>query len=690
MWRYDKELIMSTTQQEILDAVNNLSKSPWYGYNHDYTSILGGVTRNASGHVVGARVAQVFWRLEIPDNAEVVDSQGSGLELQLADKTTLEWEQQFIEIGLNSSTSTTTVWPNAGKSFGEVSGEAIFFDAFYMAGGYIIMFLYTIVMLGNMNLVHVRLYLTLTGLLSIAMGMVISMGISSLLGFPYTPMHAVLPFICLGIGIDDMFVIVTSYYNILKTGENLSIGERIGQTMRHAGVSVTVTSFTDVFAFGVGAITKMPGLQSFCVCTAIALGCIYVLQVSWFVAWLVLDEKRIINNRNGLVPCITHRQSSQESCCTRLDVSGTFIKFYSKLLSSRLFQVAIVLLTLTFTSVGIGGSYLIRQKFEPELLLPAESYLRQWKSLHDSWYPENGWSAEIYTGHLNHTHLLALDRLVTSLEEVVEEKQYLRGVYPWWNSFKDYTETKTNLSSWTEMTDEPGLFPRLLSDWLFDSSGSGHKPEFRFSGNLSCDSPAPRIEATKIKFAYLLFDGPEEHVPAKRKVEQVIKDSGLEGSFSFVKVYAAWETDEIIGQELWRNIGLALAAIFSVIVILLANFRISLMVFLTVVLTLVDIVGFLHFWDITIDIISCVNIVLAVGLCVDYSVHIGHAFLVSRGSSGQRTASALATIGSAVFNGGLTTFLALVLLGLSTSHVFISFFKVYLSIDKYFQSVSHH
>ena len=33
---------------------------------------------------------QVFWRLQIPDNAEVVDSQGSGLELQLADKTTLE------------------------------------------------------------------------------------------------------------------------------------------------------------------------------------------------------------------------------------------------------------------------------------------------------------------------------------------------------------------------------------------------------------------------------------------------------------------------------------------------------------------------------------------------------------------------------------------------------------------------
>ena len=39
-------------------------------------------------------------------------------------------------------------------------------------------------------------------------------------------------------------------------------------------------------------------------------------------------------------------------------------------------QAVVLLATLTFTSLGVGGSYLIRQKFEPELLLPAESYLR--------------------------------------------------------------------------------------------------------------------------------------------------------------------------------------------------------------------------------------------------------------------------------------------------------------------------
>ena len=68
--------------------------------------------------------------------------------------------------------------------------------------------------------------------------------------------------------------------------------------MRHAGISVTVTSITDVMAFGLGAFTVlsenyviknnvfylppqiMPGLQAFCVSAAICIALIFLLQVS--------------------------------------------------------------------------------------------------------------------------------------------------------------------------------------------------------------------------------------------------------------------------------------------------------------------------------------------------------------------------------------------------------------------------
>ena len=45
-----------------------------------------------------------------------------------------------------------------------------------------------------------------------------------------------------------------------------------------------------------------------------------------------------------------------------------------------------------------------------------------------------------------------------------------------------------------------------------------------------------------------------------------------------------------------------------------------------------QVAGFMHFWDLTIDVISCNTLVISIGLCVDFSAHIAHGFLSCRGS----------------------------------------------------------
>ena len=85
----------------------------------------------------------------------------------------------------------------------------------------------------------------------------------------------------------------------------------------------------------------------------------------------------------------------------------------------------------------------------------------------------------------------------------------------------------------------------------------------------------------------------------------------------------------------------------------------------------------MHFWNLTIDVISCVNLVIAVGLCIDYAAHIAHTFMVTEGANGDEKAIlALANIGPAVMNGGFSTFLAFITTSTSESHVFMTFFKV--------------
>lgn len=90
-------------------------------------------------------------------------STGSGVELELADATTLKWEEYFIDSVLNMTTENVIILPNAGRSYGDISTGAISNDLRFLAGGYLLMFCYTVFMLGKINLVELRLMLSVAG-----------------------------------------------------------------------------------------------------------------------------------------------------------------------------------------------------------------------------------------------------------------------------------------------------------------------------------------------------------------------------------------------------------------------------------------------------------------------------------------------------------------------------------------------
>lgn len=64
-----------------------------------------------------------------------------------------------------------------------------------------------------------------------------------------------------------------------------------------------------------------------------------------------------------------------------------------------------------------------------------------------------------------------------------------------------------------------------------------------------------------------------------------------------------------------------------VLLLFTGNWTITLLVLLCVGLVDLFLFGLLTFWSVTLNSVTIVNVVIAIGLAVDYSAHIGHAYL---------------------------------------------------------------
>ena len=93
------------------------------------------------------------------------------------------------------------------------------------------------------------------------------------------------------------------------------------------------------------------------------------------------------------------------------------------------------------------------------------------------------------------------------------------------------------------------------------------------------------------------------------------------------------------------------------------------------------IIGFMQLWGITLDTSAAVLLSVALGLAVDYSAHIAHSFVSTAGDNRDvRIKRTIVEMGPAVWNGGISTFLAFSILMFSKSFVFKVFFKIFFLV----------
>ena len=106
--------------------------------------------------------------------------------------------------------------------------------------------------------------LGLLGVISAVLATIAALGTMMYCGMPFIGINLAAPFLMLGIGIDDTFVMLGAWR---RTSLHAPVPERMRETFKDAAVSITITSVTDMLSFFVGVITPFPCVKIFCVYT---------------------------------------------------------------------------------------------------------------------------------------------------------------------------------------------------------------------------------------------------------------------------------------------------------------------------------------------------------------------------------------------------------------------------------------
>lgn len=224
-----------------------------------------------------------------------------------------------------------------------------------------------------------------------------------------------------------------------------------------------------------------------------------------------------------------------------------------------------------------------------------------------------------------------------------------------------------------------------------------------YSSEIAVDPQTGAIVASKFRSMHVPLrsqdDFIDSYAAARRIATSIHESTGIDvyPYSNFYIFFAQYKT--IIGDTL-ALVGMALALIFVVAVVLLGSLRTAFALILTVAMGITDIAGIMSLWGISLNAVSLVNLVICVGICVEFCAHIVRAFtFVQKSQLSQqqlppsnpntqsrsrqaRAFNALVGVGGSVFGGiALTKLIGVSVLAFTRSQIFnVYYFRMWLAL----------
>lgn len=614
------------------------------------------------------------------------------------------------------------------------------------------------------SFVLTRFLLGLSGIIIILLSVAASAGICSFIGIKSTLIIAeVIPFLVLAIGVDNIFLIVHELHVIGERFPEAGVESRISLALEKIGPSCFISAILQVLMFLVASSVQMPAVKNFAFYSAGAVAINFILQMTTFISLLSLDQKRLEEGRLDIAPWIqVNKIQVGEGAETVEHIEYNFSHFVSRYYAPWLLTPSnrgkIFSVFLLWLGISLSLFPRIQLGLDQRMALPSDSYLVQYfDAVYD--YLSVGPPVFFVVKDLDVTHRESQQTVCGKFSTCNEfsianilEQEYKRGdlstiaepTSNWLDDFLTWLNPELDQccrfkkSALGEEFCSPFAPPRQCQSCYAD-----HSPPYNISmeglpegeefmmyfrqwitepsdpcplGGKAPYSSSINYNASSIKSSYFRTS----HQPLRSQLDFIVAyknalrvvsemkdfaDNKLD-AFAFSPFYIFFVQYIDIITLTFTTLTVASVIIWSVSAVLLGLPRMSTILTLTVLAILVNIGGVMAVWGISLNAVSLVNLIICLGLAVEFTVHITRAYLTASEEENEEDLynsfmnmqdgpkylldnlkcllafKALTRVGGSVLGGiTLTKFIGIAVLAFTRSQIFeVYYFRMWLSL----------
>ncbi|KAI0984837.1 hypothetical protein GJ496_004615 [Pomphorhynchus laevis] len=659
--------------------------------------------------------------------------------LNSTDNRSTEWENEFLnfmnQYNSKNSSRFITFYTSERSIQDQILIES-WADLRTIAISYLCMFAYVTLALSRYRSNHhawiisgSKISLSMVSILLVLLAVTSSIGLFSFLNIPTTLLiFEVLPFLILAIGVDNMFII-SGQCQIYS--QHLCPIDSVANTLHKVGPGLILANTAEVCAFFLAALlSSVYAVRLFALNAAIALILNIVLQLIVFVPLVYLDLRRAGSMRPDIFCCFAvNQQQNQENVfeysSSDVEESASLIEHNRFTRCSKHLRTAVVLLFLIFPCISVALLSKLQMGLEPSITVPDNSYLQKYldnvKSLNTG--PPVFFVLE--NANLNDTdnqnavcsgigcnpdsimEQFSTAEVFSNLSFIAKSpSSWLDGYIDWIGTYgccrtlnDDVTfcpSSNLHCKVCEVHIDEHGRpsqleFDKYLQFYLQDVPNEfcpfGGNPLYRLAvkPNTSYFMGYHKTLTNSKQFISALRNSWDIVDRAKQYLQTKISSAQV-NLYSYSIFYVFYEQYLSMKFELLVNMAVALAVVFVISFLLTGfNLLVSLAVLLTVWMIIMDMIGLMVVWSVTLNAVSMVNLIMSIGIAVEFCAHIAMNFARNTFTVDcprQRSILSIWEVGFSVFAGiGITKLIGISVLAFAHSKLFsILFFRMYLCL----------